>query len=142
MGNVNADFLNQDYDLELKSSKDLGPINKLINRELSWISFNWRVLQEANNIKVPLFERLRFLAISARNLDEFYTVRVAGFRQMVKNKIEVISADGLTPEEQLIQIEQEAKALIEKQQDLLPSILANLKKKRRSISKTKGGDYI
>ena len=104
MGNVNADFLNQDYDLGSKHSKELGPINPLINRELSWISFNWRVLQEAYNKKVPLFERLRFLAISARNLDEFYTVRVAGFRQMVKNKIEVISADGLTPEEQLVQI--------------------------------------
>ena len=129
MGSVNADFLNQDYDLEFKYSKDLGTMNPLINRELSWISFNWRVLQEANNMKVPLFERLRFLAISARNLDEFYTVRVAGFRQMVKNKIEVISADGLTPEEQLIQIEREAKALIEKQQELLPSLLSNLKKK-------------
>ena len=138
MSNVNADFLNQDSDLELKYSKDLGSINPLINRELSWISFNWRVLQEANNKKVPLFERLRFLAISARNLDEFYTVRVAGFRQMVKNKIEVISADGLTPEEQLIQIEREAKALIEKQQELLPSILSNLKQKGVVLVKPKG----
>ena len=138
MGSVNADFLNQDYDLEFKYSKDLGTMNPLINRELSWISFNWRVLQEANNMKVPLFERLRFLAISARNLDEFYTVRVAGFRQMVKNKIEVISADGLTPEEQLIQIEQEAKALIEKQQELLPSILSNLKQKGVVLVKPKG----
>ena len=131
MSKVNADFLNQDSDLELKYSKELGSINPLINRELSWISFNWRVLQEASNKKVPLFERLRFLAISARNLDEFYTVRVAGFRQMVKNKIEVISADGLTPEEQLIQIEREAKVLIEKQQELLPSILSNLKQKHK-----------
>ena len=138
MGSVNADFLNQDYDLEFKYSKDLGTMNPLINRELSWISFNWRVLQEANNMKVPLFERLRFLAISARNLDEFYTVRVAGFRQMVKNKIEVISADGLTPEEQLIEIEREAKALIEKQQELLPSILSNLKQKGVVLIKPKG----
>ena len=122
----------------MKYSKDLGSINTLINRELSWISFNWRVLQEANNKKVPLFERLRFLAISARNLDEFYTVRVAGFRQMVKNKIEVISADGLTPEEQLIQIEREAKALIEKQQELLPSLLSNLKQKGVVLVKPKG----
>ena len=111
MGEVNADFLNQDEEFGLKKFEDLGTINTLINRELSWISFNWRVLQEANNEKVPLFERLRFLAISARNLDEFYTVRVAGFRQMVKNKIEVISADGLTPEEQLMEIEREAKNL-------------------------------
>ncbi len=138
MSYINADFLNQDCDLEQKYSKDLGSINTLINRELSWISFNWRVLQEANNKKVPLFERLRFLAISARNLDEFYTVRVAGFRQMVKNKIEVISADGLTPEEQLMQIEREAKALIEKQQELLPSLLSNLKKKGVVLIKPKG----
>ena len=138
MSYINADFLNKDCDLEQKYSKDLGSINTLINRELSWISFNWRVLQEANNKKVPLFERLRFLAISARNLDEFYTVRVAGFRQMVKNKIEVISADGLTPEEQLMQIEREAKALIEKQQELLPSLLSNLKKKGVVLIKPKG----
>ncbi len=138
MGNVNADFLNHDHGLEVKSSKELGPINTLINRELSWISFNWRVLQEANNKMVPLFERLRFLAISARNLDEFYTVRVAGFRQMVKNKIQVISADGLTPEEQLIQIEREAKALIEKQQELLPILLSNLKQKGIVLVKPKG----
>ena len=138
MDNINADFLSQDYDIEQKYSKDFGSINKLINRELSWISFNWRVLQEANNKKVPLLERLRFLAISARNLDEFYTVRVAGFRQMVKNKIEVISADGLTPEEQLIQIEREAKALIEKQQELLPSLLSNLKKRGIVLIKPKG----
>ncbi len=129
MGEVNADFLNQDEEFGLKKFEDLGPINTLINRELSWISFNWRVLQEANNEKVPIFERLRFLAISARNLDEFYTVRVAGFRQMVKNRIEVISADGLTPEEQLMEIEREAKNLIEKQQKLLPSILSSLKNK-------------
>ena len=138
MSNINADFLNQDHDLEQKYSEEVGSINTLINRELSWISFNWRVLQEANNKKVPLFERLRFLAISARNLDEFYTVRVAGFRQMVKNKIEVISADGLTPEEQLIQIEREAKALIEKQQELLPFLLSNLKKKGVVLIKPKG----
>ena len=138
MGNINADFLNQDNDLELKYSNDYGSVHKLINRELSWISFNWRVLQEANNKNVPLFEKLRFLAISARNLDEFYTVRVAGLRQMVKNKIEVISADGLTPEEQLIQIEREAKALIEKQQELLPCLLSNLKQKGVELIKPQG----
>ena len=132
---INADFLNSSEIKAETVDKRILPARRFFNREISWISFNWRVLQEASNDNVPLLERLRFLAISARNLDEFYSVRVAGFRQMVKSKIDVLSSDGLTPEEQLFNIEKEAKTLIKKQQKLLPEILNKLKRKGITVLK-------
>jgi polyphosphate kinase len=111
-----ADFLTADYPeaVEIADLDTEGPA-RFFNRELSWLAFNWRVLDEAANPRVPLMERVRFLAISSTNLDEFYTVRVAGLRELANAGNRTPSADGRTPEEQLVLIDQNARALINKQ---------------------------
>jgi len=122
-----ADFLTAPFDppLDLPDLDRTGP-SRFQNRELSWLGFNWRVVEEAENPRVPLLERLRFLSISADNLDEFYTVRVAGLRELAQAGNTTPAADGLSPAEQLVLINENARALMLRQQAVLVNLLEEM----------------
>ncbi|MGD1882864.1 MAG: RNA degradosome polyphosphate kinase [Paracoccaceae bacterium] len=134
-----TDFLDGPFPeaVELPDIDTSGP-GRFHNRELSWLAFNWRVLEEAENPKVPLLERLRFLSISAGNLDEFYTVRVAGLRELALAGNTTPAADGLSPAEQMVLIDENARLLLQSQQRVLAKLLTEMKSK--GIAVVRGAD--
>src|SRR3979490_442797 len=86
------------------------PVN-FINRELSWLEFNRRVLEEAQDPTQPLIERVKFMTIFSNNLDEFFEIRVAGIKQQIESETSDVAADGLSPPETFNQIQRLAHAL-------------------------------
>ena len=102
--------------------------HSFFNREVSWLKFNERVLEEAENKKYPILERLKFLSIAASNLDEFYMVRVAGLKSQIAAKVDELSDDGLTPSQQLELVRDVASKLMARQQSCWEKIKLELKK--------------
>lgn len=124
---ANADFLNNSIDLPgTLEAPDLSAPDRFFNRELSWLQFDLRVLEEANNVNVPILERLRFLGISGSNLDEFFSVRVAALQSLVRHGVINRSVDGLLPSEQLEKIHSVVAEIQLQQQSVWKDIVDNL----------------
>ena len=118
-------------------SDAIGPDSpeRFINRELSWLDFNHRVVEEAENPRHPLLERVRFLSISASNLDEFYSVRVAGLLGQAKAGGTHVSTDGRSAFQQLQEIKKRAEALLADQQRTWRELAGLLRKKGIEVCK-------
>jgi len=129
---IDTDFLHAPFPAPCAPPEGFDPTSpaRFFNRELSWLAFNWRVLEEASNPRVPLLERVRFLSISAANLDEFYTVRVAGLRELERSGTALPSIDGLSPGEQLLRINENARELMATQQATFESLRLRLSDER------------
>ncbi|QDL07785.1 polyphosphate kinase 1 [Brasilonema octagenarum UFV-E1] len=102
---------------------DLNDPQYYLNRELSWLEFNKRVLHEACDSRTPLLERLKFLAIWSSNLDEFFMVRVAALKQQVEAKISMLASDARTPEQQLDEISSMLRPLVAKEHEQFEKVL-------------------
>src|SRR5580692_1487233 len=107
-------------------SPDLRATTLYLNRELSWLEFNARVLAETDSESVPLLERLKFHAIVSSNLDEFFMVRVAGLKQQLTGEVDAMGPDGMTVNEQLAAISARVHSLMATQSRSLAALLARL----------------
>ena len=112
--------------MKKKKNTSTHAANEFLNRELSWLEFNQRVLLEASNPEVPLLERLKFLSITASNLDEFCMVRVGGLKMLVAAKIRRTDPSGMTPRQQLIAVTSRMRKMVTDQYDLLASLSKEL----------------
>src|SRR6185436_13481427 len=124
---------------------DLRDTSLYLNRELSWLEFNRRVLHEASDPRTPLLERLKFLAIFSSNLDEFFQVRVAGLKQQVAAGIVERTADGMTPEAQIRAISGTVRELVVNHRhclmtEVLPALAAHGVVLHRDVADLAGAD--
>src|SRR5215475_3126818 len=113
-----------------------GDPKNFINRELSWLEFNRRVLEEAQDATQPLIERVKFLSIFSSNLDEFFEIRVAGIKQQIESETSHVAADGLSPTETFNQIQRLAHELVGIQYDLFnKELMPELEKNKIRLRK-------
>jgi polyphosphate kinase len=129
-----------EFQKDLPPGPDLaeGNPDRFVNREFSWLQFNRRVLEESQNPNHPLLERVRFLSISAANLDEFFMVRVAGLAGQVRENIATLSADGRTPEQQLEQLLLKVARLQADQQESFSALLKLLEPEGIQLVRAEG----
>ena len=131
---VDGDFLHNNTPIVAGDvTLDRNDVSRFINRELSWLQFDLRVLEEAANPKVPLLERMRFLGISGSNLDEFFSVRVAALQSMLRHNVQRKYVDGLTAREQLAEINAVVADVHERQQRVWRDLVEALGRERIEI---------
>src|SRR5712692_9496572 len=107
-------------------SSDLNRPDLYINRELSWIEFNRRVFEEAQDSRHPLLERVKFLSIFDTNLDEFIMIRLAGLKEQLAAPVSPLSPDGLTAEQQLAAVRERLGPLVQEMHDYWRNVLMPL----------------
>src|SRR5205823_11234441 len=121
---------------ERTARERFGSLRNFINRELSWLEFNHRVLEEAQDATQPLIERIKFLSIFSSNLDEFFEIRVAGIKQQIESETSDVGPDGLSPTETFNQIQRLAHELVATEYELFnKELLPELEKNRIRIRK-------